>query len=410
MALDQSALSDLAAALASGEVIDLVREAVRIVCQELIEAEATAQIGAGLYERSEARTTERNGHRPRVLSTKAGDIELGIPKLRKGSFFPSILEPRRRIDQALYAVVMEAYVAGVSTRAVDELVQALGIGTGISRSEVSRICSRLDEHVGAFRDRRLDHTSFPFIYLDATYLHVRDDHHVVSKAVVIATGVSAEGLREVLGFGVGDSEDEVFWRGFLTGLRKRGLSGVRLVISDQHAGLVAALRRCVQGAAHQRCRVHFARNLLACVPKSQQEMVAAAFRTVFAHSAREEVAKQYDQVMGTFAEHFTKASALMAEAKEEILAFSAFPREQWRQIWSTNPLERLNKELKRRCRVVGIFPNEDAVVRLAGSVLADIHDEWQAAERRYFSESSMAKLNAGRPVEPGSLAELEAAG
>jgi len=410
MALDQSALSDLAAALRSGEVIDLVREAVRIVCQELVEAEATAKIGAGLYERSETRTTERNGHRPRVLSTKAGDIELGIPKLRRGSFFPSILEPRRRIDQALYAVVMEAYVAGVSTRAVDELVQALGIGTGISRSEVSRICAHLDDHVGAFRERRLDHTSFPFIWLDATYLHVRDDHHVVSKAVVIATGVSQEGLREVLGFGVGDSEDEVFWRGFLTGLRKRGLSGVRLVISDQHSGLVAALRRCLQGAAHQRCRVHFARNLLSCVPKSQQEMVAAAFRTIFAYSTREDMAKQYDQVMGTFAEHFAKASALMAEAKEEILAFSAFPREQWRQIWSTNPLERLNKELKRRCRVVGIFPNEDAVVRLAGSVLADIHDEWQAAERRYFSESSMAKLNAGRESEPGSLAELEAAG
>ena len=338
MALDQSVLSELVDALKSGEVVDLVREAVRLVCQELIEAEATAQIGAGLYERSESRTTERNGHRPRTVSTKAGDIELGIPKLRKGSFFPSILEPRRRIDQALYAVVMEAYVNGVSTRAVDELVGALGIGTGISRSEVSRICARLDEHVAAFRDRRLDHTAFPFVYLDATYLHVRDDHHVVSKAVVIATGVAQEGMREVLGFAVGDSEDEVFWRGFLTSLRKRGLQGVRLVISDQHAGLVAALRRCLQGSAHQRCRVHFARNLLATVPKSQQEMVAAAFRTVFAYSTKEEMAKQYDQVMGTFAEHFAKASGLMAEAKEEILAFSAFPREQWRQIWSTNPL------------------------------------------------------------------------
>jgi putative transposase len=410
MALDQSVLSDLAAALKSGEVIDLVREAVRLVCQELIEAEATAHIGAGLYERSETRSTERNGHRPRTLSTKAGDVELGIPKLRKGSFFPSILEPRRRIDQALYAVVMEAYVHGVSTRAVDELVQALGIGTGISRSEVSRICAGLDDHVAAFRGRRLDHTSFPFVYLDATYLHVRDDHHVVSKAVVIATGVSAEGMREVLGFAVGDSEDEVFWRAFLTDLRKRGLAGVRLVISDQHAGLVGALRRCLQGSAHQRCRVHFARNLLATVPKSQQEMVAAAFRTVFAYSSSDEMAQHYDQVAGTFAEHFAKASALMAGAKEEILAFSSFPREQWRQIWSTNPLERLNKELKRRCRVVGIFPNEESVVRLAGSVLLDIHDEWQAAERRYFSESSMAKLDNERDNGPGSLVELEVAG
>jgi len=408
MALNQSALSELANALKSAEVVDLVRDAVRLVYQELIEAEATAAIGAGLYERAETRTNERNGHRPRTLSTKAGDIELGIPKLRKGSFFPTILEPRRRIDQALYAVVMEAYVHGVSTRAVDELVQALGIGTGISKSEVSRICAGLDEQVAAFRDRRLDHTSFPYLYLDATYLHVRQDHHVVSKAVVIATGVSDQGQREVLGFGVGDSEDEVFWRGFLTSLRKRGLQGVRLVISDQHAGLVAALGRCLQGSAHQRCRVHFARNLLATVPKSQQEMVAAAFRTVFAYATRPEIEAQYDQVTDMLAPRFAKASALMAGAKEEILAFSAFPREQWRQLWSTNPLERVNKELKRRCRVVGIFPNEASAVRLAGAVLLDMHDEWQAAERRYFSESSMAKLNAERDNSPGSLAELSA--
>ncbi len=408
MALDQSALSELADALKTTEVTDLVRDAVRLVFQELIEAEAGATIGAGLYERSETRTNERNGHRPRTLSTKAGDIELGIPKLRKGSFFPSILEPRRRIDQALYAVVMEAYVAGVSTRAVDELVQALGIGTGISRSEVSRICKGLDEHVSAFRERRLDHTSFPYVYLDATYLHVREDHHVVSKAVVIATGVSQQGMREVLGFGVGDSEDEVFWRAFLTSLRKRGLSGVRLVISDAHAGLVAALRRCLQGAAHQRCRVHFARNLLASVQKSQQEMVAAAFRTVFAYATRAEIEAQYDHVTDMLATRFAKASELMAEAKEEVLAFASFPREQWRQLWSTNPLERVNKELKRRCRVVGIFPNEAAVVRLAGAVLLDMHDEWQAAERRYFSEGSMAKLLAERDNGPGSLTELSA--
>jgi putative transposase len=408
MAQEQSAVPQLLEAIRSAEFADLVRGSVRFVFQELIEAEAAEKIGAGLYERTEPRSTERNGHRPKVVSTKAGDIELGIPKLRKGSFFPSILEPRRRIDQALYAVVMEAYVQGVSTRAVDELVQALGIGTGISKSEVSRICARLDEAVAAFRDRRLDHCPFPFVWLDATYLHVRHDHHVVSKAVVIATAVSAEGMREVLGFEVGDSEDEVFWRGFLTSLRKRGLHGVRLVISDQHSGLVAALRRCLQGTAHQRCRVHFARNLLATVPKSQQEMVAAAFRTIFAYAEPAEMAKHYDDVMSTFAEHFPRASALMASAKEEILAFSAFPREQWRQIWSTNPLERLNKELKRRCRVVGIFPNEDAVVRLAGSVLLDVHDEWQAAARRYFSESSMAKLSPERDNEHGSLAELEA--
>jgi putative transposase len=381
---------------------------VRIVFQELIEAEAAETIGAGLYERSETRTNERNGHRSRLVSTKAGDIGLGIPKLRRGSFFPSILEPRRRIDQALYAVVMEAYVHGVSTRSVDELVEALGISSGISRSEVSRICAGLDEHVSAFKDRRLDHDAFPYVYLDATYLHVRDDHHVVSKAVVIATGVRADGHREVLGFSVGDSEDEAFWRSFLQSLRRRGLSGVRLVISDQHAGLLAALRRTLQGVAHQRCRVHFARNLLARIPKAQQEMVAAAFRTIFAYTTREEIAEQYDKVADTFRDRFTKAADLMDEAKEELLAFSPFPRAHWRQIWSTNPLERLNKELKKRCRVVGIFPNEAAVTRLAGSVLLDIHDEWQAAERRYLSEGSMAKLAGERENDDASVAELVA--
>jgi transposase-like protein len=259
VALDQSVLSELLDALKAGDGVDLIRESVRLVLQELIETEAAAVIGARRYERSEERRTERNGHRPRLLSTKAGDLELKIPKLRQGSFFPAILEPRRRIDQALYAVVMEAYVNGVSTRSVDDLVQALGIDAGISKSEVSRICAGLDEQVGAFRSRRLDHLAFPYVYLDATYLHVREAHHVVSKAVVLATGISAAGMREVLGVAVGDSEDEAFWSAFLRDLRARGLSGVQLVISDQHAGLVAAIRKVLQGAAHQRCRVHFAR-------------------------------------------------------------------------------------------------------------------------------------------------------
>ena len=279
MALDQSVCTELLEAFKTSDGVDLIRDAVRYVFQELIESEATAVIGAGRYERTEGRVTERNGHRVRLVSTKAGDVELAIPKLRKGSFFPSILEPRRRIDQALYAVVMEAYVGGISTRSVDELVAALGIGSGIKKSEVSRICAGLDEVVGAFRTRRLDHQEFPYVFLDATYLHVRDNHHVTSKAVVIATGVRADGHREILGLDVGDSEDEVFWRGFLRSLRTRGLAGVKLVISDQHAGLVNAIGRCFQGAAHQRCRVHFARNLLASVPKGQHEMVAAAFRT-----------------------------------------------------------------------------------------------------------------------------------
>ena len=410
MALDQSVLSELLDAFRTGEGLDLVREAVTLVAQELIESELTAHIGAERYERTESRTTERNGHRARVLSTKAGDVELAIPKLRKGSFFPSILEPRRRIDQALYAVVMEAYVHGVSTRAVDELVAALGVSSGISRSEVSRICTALDEVVDSFRERRLDHVAFPYVYLDATYLHVRENHQVTSKAVVIATGVSASGHREILGIDVGDSENEVFWREFLRRLRARGLVGVQLVISDQHAGLVAAIKRCFQGAAHQRCRVHFARNLLAMIPKGHQAMVSARFKTVFAQVSGEDMHTQWDQVTTTLEDRFPKAAALMTGAKEEVLAFTAFPNEHWRQIWSTNPLERLNKELKRRCRVVGIFPNEASVIRLGGAVLLDVHDEWVSAERRYFSEASMAKLYTVVDNDNAATGELTPAG
>ena len=401
MALSQSAVSELLEAFRAGDGVDLIRESVRLVMQELIEVEASEQIGAARYQRSESRVTDRNGSRARLLATQAGDVELKIPKLRKGSFFPVILEPRRRIDQALYAVVMEAYVAGVSTRSVDDLVAALGIDSGISKSEVSRICAGLDDVVTAFRSRRLDHIEFPYVYLDATYLHVRNSaSQVVSMAVVVATGITADGAREVLGLDVGDSEDEVFWRAFLTDLKKRGLGGVRLVISDQHAGLVAALRRSFQGAAHQRCRVHFARNLLAHVPKTHTDMVAAVFRTVFAQPDANTVAATWDEVRDQLAHRFPKIGPLMDAAKTEVLAFSGFPRTHWSKIWSTNPLERVNKEIKRRARVVGIFPNDAAVIRLVGAVLADIHDEWQAGERRYLSESSMALLKHNGHTEP----------
>jgi transposase-like protein len=400
MALSQSVLSELLDAFRAGEGVDLIRDSVRLVLQELIELEATEEIGAGRYERTDTRVTDRNGSRPRLLATQAGDVELRIPKLRKGSFFPSILEPRRRIDQALYAVVMEAYVQGVSTRAVDELVDALGVESGIKKSEVSRICATLDEIVGAFRTRRLDHVEFPYVYIDATYLHVRNQTgHVVSMAVVIATGITATGEREVLGLDVGDSEDEVFWRGFLRSLKSRGLGGVRLVISDAHAGLVAALGRVFQGAAHQRCRVHFARNLLALVPRSHQDMVAAVFRTIFAQPDPDTVATTWNHVRDQLAERFPKIGPLIDEANVEVLAFSAFPRAHWTKVWSTNPLERLNKEVKRRARVVGIFPNEASVIRLVGAVLADIHDEWQASERRYLSEGSMALLYPERDTQ-----------
>jgi transposase-like protein len=406
MALSQSAVSELLDAFRTGDGVDLIRESVRMVMQELIEAEATEKIGAAKYERTDTRVTERNGSRDRLLATQAGDVELRIPKLRKGSYFPVILEPRRRIDQALYAVVMEAYVCGVSTRSVDDLVAALGIDSGISKSEVSRICAGLDEVVTAFRERRLDHTEFPYVYLDATYLHVRNaTSQVVSMAVVVATGITADGGREVLGLDVGDSEDEVFWRGFLTDLKKRGLGGVRLVISDQHAGLVAALKRSFQGTAHQRCRVHFTRNLLALVPKSHTDMVAAVFRTIFAQPDAATVAATWDEVRDQLTKSFPKIGPLMDEAKTEVLAFTAFPRSHWSKIWSTNPLERVNKEIKRRARVVGIFPNDAAVIRLVGAVLADMHDEWQSGDRRYLSEGSMALLKSNG--DTGTIAAID---
>jgi transposase-like protein len=405
MTLSQSAVSDLLDAFRAGDGVDLIRESVRLVLQELIETEAAEVIGAERYERSDTRVTDRNGVRPRLLATQAGDVELRIPKLRKGSFFPTILEPRRRIDQALYAVVMEAYVAGVSTRAVDDLVAALGIDSGISKSEVSRICSGLDEVVGAFRTRQLDHIEFPYVYLDATYLHVRNQtSQVTSMAVVVATGITANGDREILGCDIGDSEAETFWRGFLRSLKARGLTGVQLVISDQHAGLVAALTKSFQGSAHQRCRVHFARNLLALVPRSHTDMVAAVFRTIFAQPDADAVASTWDQVADQLSSRFPKIGPLMDDAKAEVLAFTAFPRAHRQKIWSTNPLERINKEIKKRSRVVGIFPNEAAVIRLVGAVLADMHDEWQASDRRYLSEGSMALLYPERDTE--LIAEL----
>ena len=395
MALSESALSDLLASLQPGDGVDLVRELARWALQELIEAEAAGVIGAGRYERSDARVTERNGHRARVLSTKAGDLHVAIPKLRAGSFFPSLLEPRRRIDQALYAVVMEAYVTGVSTRAVDDLVEAMGVDTGIGKSEVSRICAGLDERVATFRNRTLGHVGFPYMYLDATYVHVRDDAlgQVVSRAVVIATGITACGEREILGVDIGDSEDETFWTGFLRSLRARGLGGVRLVISDAHAGLRAAIRKVMSGASWQRCRVHYARNLLALVPKAHQEMVSAAFRSIFALADPNDVQARYDEVTDTLENRFPKAAESLRDARTDVLAFASFPREHWRKIWSNNPLERLNKEIKRRANVVGIFPNDAAAIRLIGAVLADQHDEW-AVTRRYRPSQSASATSA----------------
>jgi putative transposase len=404
MALDHSALLEVLDTLKAAEVGDRVRVAAETIYQALIDAELTAVIGAGPWERSEARTGQRNGSRPRTLSSPAGDLELRIPKLRAGSFFPSLLERRRRVDQALFAVVMEAYLHGVSTRKVDDLVQALGVASGISKSEVSRICADLDTEVSAFRDRTLAETSYPYVFLDATYCKARINHRVVSQAVVVAVGVSATGRREVLGMDVGDSEDGAFWTGFLRGLKARGLSGVKLVIADAHLGLRQAVDAVLLGASVQRCRVHFTRNMLAAVPKGNAEMVAAAIRTIFAQPDAAHVAEQFDVIAGMLGRQFPKVETLMLAAKEDLLAFTGFPVSHWKKIWSTNPLERVNKEIKRRTDVVGVFPNPAALLRLSGAVLAEQHDEWAVSDRRYLSEGSMAAVTITSPeVVTGEL-------
>jgi putative transposase len=368
---------------------DPLRELVRWAVQELMEAEVSAQIGAGRYERSSERVTQRNGSRPRPWDTRVGTLELQIPKLRQGSYFPSWLEPRRRAEQALVAVVAEAYVQGVSTRKVEALVQALGI-SGLSKSEVSRLASALDEQVEAFRTRRLD-AEYPYVWVDARYEHVREGGRVVSMAVVIAYGVRADGVREVLGMDVVLGEDAALWRTFFQSLVARGLHGVQLVISDAHPGLKQAIRAVFVGAAWQRCRVHFLRNLLARVPKNAQALVAAAVRPLFQQPDRTAAQRQLREVCQSLQARFPQAVALLEEAEEEILTFYDFPAEHRRQLYSTNPLERLNKELKRRSAVVGIFPNRAAVIRLLGALLMEQNDEWLVG-RHYFSETSMHKL------------------
>ena len=407
MTLNQSALIELLKELELTDTTERIRLLTQRAFQELINAEAETVIGAAPYERSENRATQRNGTRPRTLSTTAGDLDLKIPKLREGSFFPSLLERRRRVDQALFAVVMEAYVQGVSTRKVDDLVRALGADSGISKSEVSRICANLDEDVAEFRERRLDDTSYPYVFVDATYCKARVGRRVVSQAIVIAVGVAADGRRQVLGFQVGDTESEPFWTEFFRDLKGRGLTGVQLVISDAHAGLIRAIEVAFQGAAWQRCRVHFMRNVLAKVPKVAAQMVAAIIRTIFVPRGKSElVHAQFEEVV-TMLGRSHPAAQLLEDAREDLLAFTEFPSQHWQQIWSTNPLERVNKEIKRRTNVVGTFPNPEALLRLTGHVLIEQHDEWDAAERRYFSENSMKLITPG--VEGVMFAGLEAA-
>jgi putative transposase len=410
MALDQSALLDVLEALKAADVDERIRQAATTIYQALIEAELSSVIGAGPHERTEGRTGQRNGHRPKTIATTAGDLQLQIPKLRTGSFFPSLLERRRRVDQSLFAVIMEAYLHGTSTRKVDDLVKALGADSGISKSEVSRICQELDVEVAAFRDRSLGEQPLRYVFLDATYCKARVDHRVVSQAVVVATGVAADGRREVLGFDVGDSEDGAFWTAFLRSLKTRGLGGVQLVISDAHSGLKQAIEAVLIGAAWQRCRVHFLRNVLAQVPKGHAEMVAAAIRTIFAQPDPGHVREQLDTIAGMLGRQLPKVETMLREACTDVTAFADFPVSHWKKIWSTNPLERVNKEIKRRTDVVGVFPNPAALLRLAGSVLVETHDEWQVSERRYLSEGSMALLdpNPDTPKEVAPPALLTA--
>jgi transposase-like protein len=372
------------------ESSDLLREMVRTFAERLMAAEVDVLCNAGYGEITAERTNSRNGYRARQLDTRVGSIDLSIPKLREGSYYPGwLLEPRRRAERALVAVVAECYVRGVSTRRVEGLVQTLGIER-LSKSQVSRMAKELDEEVAAFRSRPLDAGPYTYVSLDALTQKVREGGRIVNVAVVVAAGVNAEGHREVLGFDIITSEDGAGWLAFLRGLVARGLAGTTLVISDAHPGLVDAVRSTLTGATWQRCRTHFMRNLLTRVPRSAQTMVATLVRTIFAQPDHDSVWAQHTRVVDQLAERFAAAAELLTDGGPDVLAFTGFPKEHWKQIWSNNPQERLNKELRRRTDVVGIFPNRDAVVRLVGSVLAEQHDEW-AVVRRYMSSESLAK-------------------
>lgn len=365
----------------------------------VMEGEASALCGAAYGERSEERSNVRNGYRDRVLETRMGTAALRIPKLREGSYMPSFLDPRRRWERAFVSVVSEAYVLGVSTRKVDELVKAMG-AQGMSKSEVSRLCATLDEEVEAFRGRKLDR-SYPYLWLDAVYLKVRDGKHVVSKATLVAYGVSEFGEREVIGVEVADGEMEDAWRSFLGSLVARGLRGVRLVVSDAHLGLRAGIRGALNGVAWQRCTVHFLRNVLCRVPKAAQGFVMAAVKTIFAQSSQEAAREALHKAVELLRGKYPAAAAVVEEAEHDVLAYMNFPEKHWRQLHSTNPLERQNREIRRRTDVVGIFPNPASALRLVTMLLIEQNDEW-AVNKRYFSLESMESLKRPEaPVAPG---------
>ena len=385
MTEDRLPLAELLQKAGDGDFLRTVAEA---VLQLLMESDVEGLIGAGRYERSAERLNYRNGYRERALDTRLGTLQLRVPKLRQGSYFPPFLEPRKVSEKALVAVIQEAWIGGVSTRRVDDLVQAMGL-SGISKSTVSKLCKDIDERVTGFLERPLE-GEWPYLWLDATYLKVREGGRIVSVAAIIAVAVNAEGRREIVGLHLGPSEAETFWTTFLKDLLRRGLRGVKLVISDAHEGLKAAIRR-VPGATWQRCRVHWMRSALAHVPKGQQSVVAAALRQAFLQADQAGAHQVWRQVADQLRPRWPKLSALMDESEHDVLAYTGFPAQHRAKLHSTNPLERLNKEVKRRADVVGIFPCEASITRLIGAVLLEQNDEWQL-QHRYMQVEAMAEL------------------